>query len=273
MSETKPIWFFWGQRSMTFLRWMTLLSASQIHDDVRIVLRKNPVDTDVTWSWEKQDWQFESPAYVQLDEGCSELDAIGVKHIWLEDIAQGIAEMNLPDVQTSDLFGWWILANRGGTVADMDIVFLKPLPKIESDVQVVRFTGYPKPGYVPVTFMQGRPCELWREVYATALVSACPAKYESAGSPNLPVDVVGTLPERIVFPWAGLAFSGMWRHWMFGSKVWPAFPEETIGLHWYAGGNQQWNQKITGPDMLPDGAMSMVVREVLAREGEHCKLL
>jgi len=265
----RPLWFFWGQETMTFLRWVTVLSARQMHGDVRMVLRKDPIKSEVRWGFEKQDFQYENPGYIDRAGYLQKFEEKGIRVSWLNELCPEIERMGMPDVQTSDLIAWWLLANEGGTVADMDIVFLKPLPRVDAPVKVVRFAGYPRVGYVPVTFMQGTPCKTWSEIYDRAVIACCPKRYESAGSGNVPIDLPGVLSDYVVFPWARLASSGMWRRWLFGSKEWPAIPDDCVGIHWYAGGNQQWNQSITGPETLPLGAMGWAVKGVLDREGER----
>lgn len=249
------LWFFWGQEHMTFLRWMTLFSACQVHDNVVLILREKPVCPEVRWK-ERQDFQQKPIGHNWLPD----LASLPVKIEFLENIAPEIAALQAPDVQTSDLLAWWLLSNYGGTVADMDIVFLKPLPEIKQDVQVVVFSGHPKRGYVPVTFMQGRPCSVWWATYANALRSFDPNKYESCGTGALVPKPESGLSEHVVFPWAGKHPWVLWHDWLFKTQ-WPEIPVDCCGIHWYAGHNQKWNQKINCPEHLKHGAIAWAVRE------------
>lgn len=257
--SSDTLWFYWGQEHMTFLRWMTLLSAAQIHNNVVLILRKNPVRPQVSWK-ERQDFQ-QKPIGRNWMENVKESP---VKIMYLEDVVPEIAQLEAPDVQTSDLLAWWLLSEHGGTVADMDIVFLKELPQIEFDVQVVVFDGYPKSGYMPVTFMQGRPCSIWREAYRRALRSYHPDKYESCGSDVLIPRPTSRLSQQIVFPWAGYAPWSLWHKWLFEAEEWPEIPQDCCGIHWYAGRNQKWNQKINSLADLKNGAIAWAVKRILS---------
>lgn len=259
------LWFYWGQKHMSFLRWMTLFSATQVHQRVTLILRRTPVRPKVRWG-EQQDFQRRPSGFNWMDN----LSAVPITTAYLEDVAPEIAALEAPDVQTSDLLAWWILSEHGGTVADMDIVFLKGLPEIKFDIQVVRFEGYPKPGYVPVTFMQGRPCSTWRETYRRALAMYHPDNYESCGSGALMPRPMSRLSEHVVFPWAGRYAWSLWHKWLFGTDKWPKIPDESIGIHWYAGRNQNFNQSITGPTKLCAGAVGWAVKSAL--RGTKCPL-
>ena len=254
-----PLWFFWGQPHMTFLRWLTLKSACRIHDDVRLVVRSVPLLPNVAWP-EKQDFQFSGPK----TDWMPKIDKLGVEIYNLEDIAPDVAGLGAPDIQTSDLLAWYLLSKYGGTVADMDIVFIKSLPVVEADIQLTIFSGHPRPGYIPVTFMQGRPCAVWSECYERAKASYRFDDYESCGTRNAPDDVAPLLSDHIVYPWAKEYPWSIWSAWLFWSENWPPIPDDCIGLHWYAGHNQTWNQRVRGMIDLRAGAVAWAAKEVLA---------
>lgn len=252
-----PLWFFWGQSSMTFLRWLTLYSAKRIHDDVRLIIRPTPQRPSVGWI-ERQDFQYGPPRVDWMPK----VAPLGVKIINIEDVAPHVASLGAPDIQTADLLRLFIMAHFGGTTCDTDVVFLKPLPKIEHDVQLVVFSGHPKPHYIPIGFMQGRPCTEWQRIFETASDSYDPSVYESCGEKNFPRDIVPQLSDRVIFPWAGQHSWHLWKKWLFESKTWPAIPDDCIGIHWCASHAQQWNQAFAGPGDVKRGAMAWAVKEV-----------
>lgn len=271
-----PLWLFWSGDHLTFLRWMTIKSAAIVHDEVVLVrrrvdssLRDSELEASRTWH-EHQDFQRVIPA------GRNWIDDIPpqVRQVWLEDVAREIADLRAPDVQTSDLLGWWLLAEYGGSVADMDVVFLKPPPAIDHDVKVVRCSGSPKVGYMPIGFLQGRPCKFWREMYRRALERYNPAIYESCGAGLFPPYHAiqgdkGLLSEAIVYPFALRADWMAWHPWMFEADSWPTIPEECIGVHWYGGMNQEHNWALTHEN-LPSakGAIPWAIRHILGEVGE-----
>lgn len=250
-----PLWFYWGQKRMSYLRYLTLASAARVHDNIVLITRREPVNPYVGWQ-EKQDFQLPP---IKRDYSV-EAAKLPIRIIELESFCPTIAALKAPDVQTSDLLAWYILGTVGGTVADMDILFMKPLPAIIFDTQVVQFTGHPKEGYMPVSFMQGWPCLTWWTSFDLANKAYNPARYESCGSENY-AGLNYNISEHIVFPWAGHPWS-KYRGWLFEAETWPEIPKNCIGLHWYAGHNQDFNQKINGPEDFKGGAMTWAAREV-----------
>lgn len=246
---------------MSFLRYMTLFSASKIHEHVTLIMR-DQVPEQPAWR-ERQDFHYR-PA---RKNWMKQATVLPIKVMALEDIAPEIAELRVSDIHTSDILAWWLLSHYGGTVADMDIVFMRPLPKIKRDVQIVVFDGPPKEGYTPVSFMQGKPCKRWRDTYENALLRYDASVYESCGTKALTFTPKPTLSRYVVFPWAGRYKWGLWHHWMFGAKTWPRIPEECCGIHWYAGRNQKWNQLIKDASDLRDGAIPWTIKKVLSGEG------
>jgi hypothetical protein len=271
------LWFYWGGDHLTFLRWATLASACQMHPRVILVRRRHDPDQrraalDAARTWhERQDFQEEANGRNWM----SDLPA-GIQVMWLDEVAPEIAAVQAPDVQTSDLLGWWLLANHGGTVADMDVVFIRSLPVVEADVQIVVCSGWPKVGYMPIGFLQGRPCDYWRSMYRRARERYDPRIYESCGAGLfLPWDQIPEskrlLPESIVYPFALKAEWGRWHAWMFQSPEWPDIPEECCGIHWYGGNNQRFNRAITADNIEDwDGAVPWAVRQMLAKKEAQC---
>lgn len=247
---------------MSFLRWLTLLSASRVHSDVRLIVRMNPVRPDVKWL-EEQDFQW-TPKIDWMPR----VSDLSVAIVRLEHVWPLLGQWNISDIHMSDLLTWWLLAEYGGTVADMDILFIRPLPEIRDDVQVVRFTGSPKADYIPMSFMQGQPCGFWRNAFMSAIQSYSSARYESCGTESIPGHPVGKLSEQIVFPWAKSKHKwSEWQDWFFQKAKWPEIPGDSCGIHWYAGHNQKWVKSINRPDDLKDGCIGQYGKQVLKDAG------
>jgi len=230
------IWLYWGNKRMSFLRYMTVHSACSFCHKVILIVRDGGLHGD--WK-ERQDMRFyKGPDYTSW---LSDLPNLEVIH--LDRLYPDIDDLKAPEVHTSDLLTWRLLADYGGTVSDMDIVFVKPAPKVKTEVQLIRF----EKGYMPVSFLQGRPCSFWKEIYHAALENYSPDEYESCGTPNfhkvpLPIGTYTELPPEVVFPFHNMRWAAM-KQALF-RRVAP-LPEQTVGIHWYAGVNQIWNKKIT----------------------------
>lgn len=252
-----PLWFFWGQKHMTFLRYMALRSACAIHADVRLILRDQELRPAVRWA-EDQDFRHGDAGRNWYEEAMR----LPLRIVPLAEVAPDLAALRADDVHTSDLLSWWLMATQGGTVCDMDIVFLKPLPPILHEVEVVVHDG--RKGYVPIAYMQGRPNPKWTETYEKALAAYSPDVYQSCGGENLRPWPEPKLSPYVVYPWVGAVFLQI-LNYCFEAKHWPPLPDGCIGIHWYGGGTQQKNQRIQSVDDLTTGAVAWAVKEVLSR--------
>lgn len=275
-----PIWLYWGNDRMSFLRYMTIHSACVLNPgQVRLVIPDSPTLGLGIRSWgERQDMQYyDGPDY---SSGVHRLrDTHGLSIIPISDIAPNIAEIGAPEVHTKDLLTWWLLGKYGGTCADMDIVFVKPVPEIHAQVQLVVFDGHPKPGYMPVSFLQGLPNEWWHKIYRDALRQYDPMVYESCGAGllekcGLPADWA-RLSSQVVYPFAeGEVLWMDWHKMIFAETH--ELPEECVGVHWYAGRNGRYNLKITERNWWRWGTLSEAIRTtwpedvpLVAFEGEY----
>lgn len=272
-----PLWLFWGQPTMSFLRWMTLRSSIAVHDDVRLILRRKPVDlakaraTAAKWHGGsvKLDFSFDS-----MGDGTNWLERCpaGIQIVYLEDLAPELAALEADDVHTSDLLTWWLLANEGGTISDMDVIYYQRIADPPAPISVVRYRDHPAPGYMPIGFLQGSPHPFWNSMLERALRQFNPAEYQGVGPSLFPKkwddipEPKVLLDERIVYPFAGHPW-GMYQGWLFKSDVWPQISPATIGVHWYGGFNSQWNDQMTMETVRKmKGCVANLVRHILYRE-------
>ena len=243
------IYFYWGNKILSFLRFMTLYSACKYNNNVTLILKK---DETISGEWtEKQDFNI----YNNIDyTGWIKylyLINENLKIEYLEDDYSEIAKLKASEIHTSDLLAWYILANKGGTVSDMDILYFKPVPKIEHDICLISFDQYPLPGYIPVSFMQGRPNKFFKDIYEKALENYNPAIYECCGNISIGCSFEDIPKEfkkkrllsKLVMPFAEDYEWYKYRRMMF--KETHPLPDECIGIHWYAGRNQDYNNLIT----------------------------
>ena len=244
---------------MSKLRYLSLASACHYNEDVRLVMRRGET-TGHGKKWKEQP---------DLTKGYRDLSGLpNLTITYLEDEFPEIAELNLPEVHTGDLFMWRVISERGGWVADMDIVFHAPVPEELPDLALPRFTGSPRAGYIPVSFLGGRPCELTKLIYATAIETMHVDRYESCGTEvlgHLPVglELPFTLPETIVYPFAGTLFK-WYKNWMW--RGWEGtIPKGCIGTHWYAGANAKYNADFNA-ETAP-GLIGQQVRKFLEAGG------
>jgi len=246
------IYFYWGGQRLSFLRYMSLYSACKFNKQVTLILRRQPLDKQSKAKGWKEKQDFSSYTGFDHSSDISILEKkMGLNVVSLEDFCEEVARLNYNDVHTSDLLSWYILAFHGGTVSDMDILYFKPQPEIEANVELIRYNGLPKAGYVPVSFMRSKaPCAFFSDMYKIAL-KIKPRAYESLGAFLFTPDVLERLSKkevrwldpRIVNPFAEKYKWKLYRSLLFESVA--HLPEESVGVHWYAGGNQKYNNRIT----------------------------
>jgi hypothetical protein len=216
-----PLWLYWGGNHLTYLRWATIATAARFHDHVILVRRPERASVHVPAVDAAQHWH-EHQDFQRPLEGKNWIGEIpkSVELVTLEEVAPQIAELEAPDVQTSDLLAWHLLATRGGTVADMDVVFIDRLPEVTHPIQMVVCTGWPLAGYMPIGFLQGEPCDFWRAMYRRAREAYNPKVYQSCGAERFPPwaeipEPKRLLPEHVVYPFALKAEWMRWHDWMF----------------------------------------------------------
>ena len=209
----RTAYFFWSG-PMPYLNRLTLDSFHKYNPDWKMVL----------WVGEQE---FDIPDYVE---------------------SRDVKVLGLPKTlriqQTADLSKWWSLANEGGVVCDMDILFLKPLPKeVEVEVGLI----YYSPKNPTVGFMSGGPNDYFKSCYKHALVHhalvhADGVNYQEMGNRILKnvypkeyttfdVDMFYPIYKRMVGRRMSFAI-------MQQFEIDFEIPEVTVGYHWYGGGKR-----------------------------------
>jgi hypothetical protein len=255
----KPLWFFWSLEKMPYLRYATLETACRIHDDVRLVIRKEPGPVKPDW-WPGIDNE-EKCGFMGVD-WMPAVALLPIRVYDINDFAPEIADMRAPGLHTGDMLKWWTLAHHGGHVADMDIAFIRPLPEIEADVEAVVWPLSYGIGATPMGLLQGRPCDWWQKAYERAVANCKPTSYFSTG----PTEIGFALPEDgrvldryLITPWAGDVPWIEWQALFFKAATWPEIPESCVALHWHGGVNYDLVKSINGPNDLTRGAVAWAI--------------
>jgi hypothetical protein len=254
-----PLYFFWGQAKMPYLRYATLETACRIHPDVRLIVREELPIVQRDW------WgaiENEEKCGVPGTDWMPKVKDLPVKIVAIEDFSPEVSAIKASGVATGDLLKWWTLANVGGHVADMDIAWIRPIPTIESEVEAVVWPESYGIGKTPMGLIQGRPCDWWKQIYARARALYQPLDYFSCGATNVGFEMPpdGRVLDRfLINPWAGTLPFGKWHRPNFEDQSWPEIPEACCGLHWFAGANQNFVRAINGPDDLKAGAVAWAI--------------
>jgi len=256
----KRMHFYWGNRTMSFLRYMSLHSFSKLNPDWETVLirRRNPfVPKHHAWN-EKPDFLY----FKGMDHS-KMLGNLDIDIVYLEDKYPDMAKMEIPELHMGDLVQWCVMSEDGGVFSDTDVLFFRPLDhkRFRSvDVGLVQFLGNPKPGYIPTTFMLGQPNGFFRRMYDDTMDHGDHISWEGYGEEmiggsfgsviavqrSFPDLNVVRLPSRIVFPFAETEKMFVeYANLMFYQNI--KMPKESVGIHWYGSGTiaQHFNNEIT----------------------------
>jgi len=256
----KTAYFYWGSEVMSYLRYMTFYTFRAHNPNWKIVLvkRRNSLGAQ-NYEWaEQQDFMF-----APLPDYSDKLDDLNIEIEYLEDEYPEIAALDISDVHTSDILAWYILGHKGGVVADTDIVFVRPFDYDRfktTEFGICCFQRFPKPDYMPVSFMISQPNEIFRYIYKKSVECVDKTVYESAGTIVIEKSLGGfkeicdrfgdsveitRLPSKIVFPFAEDYPWGAYSGLAFANNVFSLLHLDCIGIHWYAGapGHQSINRR------------------------------
>lgn len=255
--------FFWGNDRMSWLRYMTLYSFCTLNPDWQVTLHRCP-DTGITHKY----WSSPNQQDFFLYDGADYSDRLADLDL---DVVMWYPEQDLPQFgpsHLSNLFKWEQMATDGGWYADLDILWVRPMSHylrrlnggdIGEDM-VITFAG----GYFSIGLLASRgQVGFFRNVlsvskhasidgYQTAgivsLYAAMSCPVGDWGMPQHPDCValieqqnpdvrVHNLPMAVVYPWNSQHVWDMFLHHH------TTLPDETVGIHWYAGHplSQQFN--------------------------------
>ena len=250
--------FYWAGDNLSWMRFMTLCSFRFYHPSWKIVVHRSDSDGSKQWaSSETQDSQtYHGPNYSKR-----------IKRLNVEVREWKPPKENLAPVHASDLLQWEILSTEGGFYADMDVLFVKPLPydHIKKHDAVFCLSE----GFMAIGFFGASPNNpLFKQVNSTALEGYRGNRYQSTGAeaiykttdvwPNwakynfpgeqaaarlatsFPTLSLHTLPDFAVYPFNYKSTSSV-----FAESH--NLPPECFALHWFGGNNlsQEWNSRLT----------------------------
>lgn len=258
----KDIYFYWGNETMSYMRYMTLCSFRLFNPTWSMYLIKNntPSERSIRWNTpEKQDkTEYKGKDYSYL---LSDLRICVLEFSTsMIDLDRDVVD-NMSDVHIKDILCWKLLSDEGGIVSDMDILFVKPITNEINDateIGLVCFDGHPKKDYIPVTFMYSSgKNKFFENTYWNALKNYTPQVYESCGTlcikeknldeikENYPDLITQRLKDEIVFPFIKYEW-GLGVQMLYNGDHTSEMLDGAVGLHWYAGTplSQFYNSKI-----------------------------
>jgi len=250
--------FFWAADRMSWMRWMSLYSFRYHNPDWRIILHCAVPDGGKQWKTaETQDQEtYRGPDY------SSQIEVAGVELVRWSPPVDGLAPAH-----ASDLCQWELLSTEGGWYADMDFLFVAPMPANQvADADAVFCLSL---GFMAIGLFGASPdSRLFRDVLASARDGYKPGAYQSTGAEavyrlggvwpdwpavNQPGDKalaalrkkyrdlnVVELPSRAAYPWP---YTEVQKIFAETNET----PEGCVGVHWFGGNSlaQDWNRRLT----------------------------
>ena len=251
----KEVFFFWGNTTLSWMRYLTLKSFRDLNPSWGITLYQHtPNQTSKTWETpETQD--FHSGDYKDYSDHLSDLDISIQEWEPPAEVPKDIGPQHI-----SNFLKWHILATQGGIYADMDILWIRSFDSFWEDIQKSTAVICYK-DWFSIGVLASQPnSDLFREIYESALQTYDLAKYQSAGVKSLlallkgnqtfdglrrtfPLEKIFNIPMDYFYFWTYRALDKLFsENYKFSD-----FPEATLGVHWYAGHStaQRWNGFLT----------------------------
>lgn len=223
---------YWGGGRLSYLQHLTIISFKKHNPDWDIILwmPKTISFFKPTWDTNEQVAEYTGKDYLAaIKELCTvkliDFDKYGAQH--------------LHEVQKSDFIRWHILYRYGGVWSDMDILYIKPIPKWNFDTSLV-YDGYHHLIGFYITKSHQR---IFKELFAEAknrVLNPFDNGYQFFGSRMVNSVLHGnetskyatnivTLPMQVVYPYTSDQVDEI-----FLSDI-DRVTDETIGIHWYNG--------------------------------------
>jgi glycosyltransferase involved in cell wall biosynthesis len=249
----KNVYFFWGNKTMSWMRYMSLKSFRIFNPTWKIFLYYSPGSIDKkTWnSLEKQDFfHFKGIDYFQK---IKELNIDIIK--WDIEDNTIISSKNIPSMgasHKSNFFKWWVLYERGGIYSDLDIIYYKPIDDFYNTLISNKIdVGICQTEYLSIGFLSGSKGNLfYKDIFKNTFNTYTPDIYQSAGvmsiynmyntsKRNEILDIAKNrytnikfynIPFKLVYPYDSTKIE-----YAFNNIQVNALPNITIAYHWYAG--------------------------------------
>lgn len=228
--------FYWGNKVLPYLRYLTLYSFKKYNPDWKINLYV-PKVLQSEMSWTSSEHKFT----ISCEDYSNRVEGLGIQVIPFDFDIIGVSN-TVSEVLKSDFLRWYLLSTQGGLWSDMDILFFRPVSQISMDEKVSTVLCFHE-GYYSVGFMMASSNNSIFK-YLHDKVKSCfnPCAYQSIGRTLLDTslkdvrklcnrfpEIVHNLPMGVVYP----------VNWSKVGKVCTTnmniLKPESIGLHWYAG--------------------------------------
>lgn len=252
----KTIFFYWGAKTLPFLRYMSVYSFKKMNPDWDIKFYK-PLKLNRATKWGGK--QFEAIARVpQVNYDQKLIHDLGVRPIVFDFNAIGL-DNNLNEVHKSDFLRYHLLHKYGGVWADMDILFIKPMEKLlcnERGSEASSFIYYGQDERDikehAIGFLMGeKGNKYFGDVFAESKKNFKPKDYQGAGADLLNrkfgSSVLGSKYTDTEFldKSAVYAINHIDHEFLYDKCNLDLLDDNSVGVHWYGGSLKVKNLLLT----------------------------
>ena len=223
--------FYWGNKTLPFLRYLTIWSFCKHNPDweVRFYYPKKRTSGQ---SWPTHEHKYQVSGIDSLPL----LQRLPVKQIEI-DFSTLLMNDDMSEVHKSDFLRWHILSTEGGLWSDMDILYFKGINlNLNFDTY---FCINPQYGHSIGLLLSSPGSGVFHFIKQEALAHFNPNNYQSMGSIILnrlyPIGTHGNfynIPMDIIYAYNALTIPEIFAEDP-GKQL--LFTDRSIGLHWYAG--------------------------------------
>ncbi|HYH03953.1 MAG TPA: hypothetical protein VEC37_12680 [Bacillota bacterium] len=239
--------FYWGNDSISYLRFLSIYSFKKFNPDweIRLYFPVVKYRGVKTWGTPEHSGQFSGLDYMP------ELLNLPIEKIAVDFTDYGL-DNNVPESFKADFLRWHLLATVGGLWSDFDIIYFRPMDHLGLNKAHYKFLDtivclreIPGEVYHSIGFLLGAPENRYYQFIFKQIASFINlGNYQSIGSsiPNTYFPSITSIRER--FPDLHLANLPMdvvypidytMVPYLFHTGYLHYLSEACIGLHWFAG--------------------------------------
>ncbi|MGD9154543.1 MAG: glycosyltransferase [Bacillota bacterium] len=121
----KLVHFYWGNDSLSFLRYLSVRTFQKFNPDwrIRFYYPKEKYRGERTWSTPEHPVKYQGPNYLE------QLFALNIEPVEL-DFADLEVDSQIPETFKSDFLRWYLLTHMGGLWSDLDILYFRSIDEL-----------------------------------------------------------------------------------------------------------------------------------------------
>lgn len=237
-SIPKIVHFYWGNKILPYLRYLTLYSFKKYNPDWEIKLYI-PKVSQPKMTWNSSEHKFP----INCKDYSNRIEKVGIDVVPFDFDTIGVSN-TLSEVLKSDFLRWHLLSTQGGLWADMDILFFRPMHQIVMDEKTDTVFCFQNGIWSVGFLMASKDNSVFKHLHKVAHGYFSPQAYQSIGRmllerdlkniPNVLAKFPGThvhnLSMDIVYPVDSVKINQA-----YSTNNMQLIKSSSVGLHWYAG--------------------------------------